>query len=524
MNKIKTQNKFLSNAINYKEKFGLDFIPLRIVKAGKKPMVSSWEELQDNEQSIDELNLLNWDRANGMGMINKTITTLDFDDCSDLEFIINLVTDLGGKYWLVKTGRGFHLHIILEGVKYLETIFGKKGVYKFYPKTDGILKHIEVRISSCYTAFPPSKHSNGNNYKFIDGEPDCLPDKIDAKKLIEVLNKYFILSIKDKEPENRTGLNDDLSEIFANGTTEGNRHNSLIRLFGVFHSRYVKRQMLKTTLIEWNKKNKPPINDKEINKTITDLFRRYDKGLDGIFIQFNNCLLQLEDENKLKLEKIICYGVIEYDGDRKIIEELGLTDKLNVYHQECKKLVEHYENWTGRKDQIVRVGQTLILDAYYKRFRFEYFCIYVGMISYLGRNSKKPAKQISQDNIRYRAMGYKNEDEYLCSNSKAPPIKKSTIKSGIKKIEKCNLIRSFSLVKGRMKWFSTFFATNEKLAEFVKICEIKKLHKRKSKDLLRLKMQEEIRGEQEKLDAIINNKQINAISSYSSIHLLSNEK
>lgn len=527
MKKVKTENEYLKYAIKYKEKFGLDFVPLKITKAGKKPLVSSWEKLQDNEQTLVELKRLNWKTANGMGMINKIIATLDFDVCNDLEFVRIIINDLDGKYWLVKTGRGFHLHIIIEGIDYLEIILGKKGVYKFYPKKNGTLKHIEVRISGCYSAFPPSRHFNGCNYEFIDIEPECLPDKIDSKKLIEVLNKYFILSINDKQVESNISLKNDLYEIFANGTDEGNRHNSLIRLFGSFYTRDVNGQFLKSILLDWNKKNKPPLPDKEINKAINDLLRRYDKGLDGIFIQFNNCLLQLQDENKIKLEKIICFGVVEYNGDKKIIKDLGLLDKLNEYHQECKKLVEHYENWTGKKDQIVRIGKALIIDVYRKNFRFEYFCIYVGIVSYLGRNKNRPAKQISQSIIGFRAMGFKDEAEYLLSASDTKPIKGSTIRSGIRKIEDMNLVRSFSLVKGRMKWFSTFIETNEKLAEMVKNYEIKKMHKISLNDLLRSRIEAEIKIEQEKLNELINNKQKIAYtsSSYppSSLHLLSNE-
>jgi len=521
LNKTKTKNLYLENALKYKEKFGLDFIPLQISKGGKRPLVHSWKELQENEQTDEDLKKYEWDKANGLGMINKTITTLDFDKCEDEKFIRIIIDELDGNYWLVKTGFGFHLHFILDEPEFLENILGVKGVYTFEPKDTSTLKQVELRVKSCYTAFPRSKHFNGSYYEFIDREPESLPDIIDSKKLIEIINKYFILTVNDSKVDDTKNLTNDLEKIYANGTDEGNRHNSLISLFGALHRRDVNGQFLKTTLLNWNKKNRPPLDDREINKTINNLIRQYDKGLDGIFLEFNGCLLQLQDDDELKLKKIICFAVVEYGSDKKIIEELELGDKLTEYHKECKRLVEHYEEWTGKKDQIVRVGKALLLDSLNGKFRFDYFCIYVGIVSYLGRNPYKPAKQIAHNVIRFRAMGFKDETEYIKSASKAVPIKESIIRSGIKNIEDRNLLRSFSLVKGRMKWFSTFFKTNEKLAEWVRDREIEKNRKKNEQELLRIKIQEEIQRELDELNKRTKRTKTNNPSLSSSLHLLS---
>lgn len=515
----KQKTSLLEKAIYYKEKFGLNFIPLRITKAGKKPNGDNWKELQVIEQTVDDLKRLRWNGSNAIGMINKKIFTIDFDKCSDVQFIRKIMDELGGKYWLVKTGFGFHLHFRIEEIASLESRLGKNGTIYLYPIDKSVLDHIELRIKDCYTAFPPSRHNSGAKYFFIDGEPEQLPDFVESKKLLEVIEKYFVIDERKKIDKEKK--QDDFYELFNNGVEEGNRHNTLVKLFGVLYARGNDKKYLTTMFNDWNLKNKPPLPKNELLKQLNDLFNRYDKGLDGIFLQFNNCLLQLQDNYKLKLEKIICFAVIEYDCDKKIIEELGLSDKLNEYHNECIKLVKHYERWTGRKDQIVRVGKTLILDAYYKRFRFEYFCIYVGIVSFLGRNPAKPAKKISQSIIGYRAIGFKNENEYLLSDSEITPIKESTIRSGIKKIEQMNLVRSFSIVKGRMKWFSTFFKNNENLAEWVTKKETEKIRKEKKMDLLRMKMQDTLQYERNELNSRLNKAAI--INPSSSIHLLSNE-
>ena len=506
-------------ALHYKNKFGLDFIPLIITKKSKRPDIKKWEHLQVNEQSIEELKTYSWLKANGIGMINKIIATLDFDKCKDVLFIKMIAKELGGRYWIVKTGNGYHLHFRIERIEYLETILGKKGTFYLNPIDKSILDHIELRIKDCYTTFPYSMHYNGSIYYFIEGEPENLPDKISAQKLIEVLKNHFVINEKKENDVEKS--QEGFYEDFNSGVKEGKRHNILTKIFGTFYSRGIDKKYLTTMLKDWNRKNKPPIPENELTKQINDLFRRYDRGLDGIFLQFNNCLLQLQDDYKLKLEKIICFGVIEYECDKKIIEELKLEDKINEYHKECKNLVKRYEGWTGKKDQIVRIGKSLILDTYKKNIRFEYFCVYVGIISYLGRNSLKPAKQISHNIIQFRAMGFKNETEFLRSESTTMPYTPNTIRSAIKKIEDTNLIRTFSLVKGRMKWFSTFYSTNETLAEWVKNREIKKLRKNKEKDLLRVKMQEQIQAEENELKDLINKKKI--VSSSSSLHLVSDE-
>lgn len=513
-------NELLRIAIEYKKKFGLDFIPLRIEKANKRPNVKKWKLLQDKEQTIGELIDQNWNNANGIGMINKKVATIDFDKCADENFIREIMNDLGGKYWFVKTGFGYHLHIMIEQIEYLELLLGIKGVYRFKPNEKGILDHAELRVKNCYCVFPHSKHYNGNIYSFIDGEPECLPEKINAKKLLDVLKKYFI--IDEKSGSNTTTEEiDEFFNSFSEGVEEGERHNTLIRLFGSFYSRGNDKKYILQILKDWNRKNRPPYSDKEITKQINDLFRRYDKGLDGVFLEFNGCLLQLQDEDELKLKKIICFAVVEFGGDKDIITELKLQKKIKKYHNECKKFVEKYENWSGHKDQIVRVGKTLLLDTLNRKIQFDYFCIYVGILSYLGRNRQKPAKKIAYSIIRFRAMGFKNEEEYLLSESKIPPVKQSRLKSAIQFLEKANFIRTFIAVKGQMRWFSTFLPTYESLAEYAKRQELKKIEKYKRKEEIRLRVLDEIKDAKKELKNLKNTK-IDDLPS-SPLHLLSNE-
>jgi hypothetical protein len=38
-----------------------------------------------------------------------------------------------------------------------------------------------------------------------------------------------------------------------------------------------------TYIKTWNKNNKPPLSEKEIEQTVNDLWKRYSKGLNGKF-------------------------------------------------------------------------------------------------------------------------------------------------------------------------------------------------------------------------------------------------
>ncbi|QQS37038.1 MAG: primase C-terminal domain-containing protein [Ignavibacteriales bacterium] len=477
--------------------FELKIIPLIISENGKKPF-GRWKQLVKNPQSLSDLEKINWHKnINGIGVINGNYQSLDFDKCSDEKFILKLADELGINSWIVKSGFGFHFHFELEDIEFIHNEFGIKSYYSFEALNKKIFDHCELRLSSVYTALPPSNHYNGNTYSFLSGIPESKPQKISAKKINDVLQKYFIVKsglVKDIN----SNAGNEILDYLTNGVSEGNRHKALIKIFGTLFNQGITKEFIKAQIENWNLRNNPPINDKELQKQFNDLWNRYSKGLDGKFHQFQNCLFQLDCEPELKLKKILCYGVLEFNSDTKIISDLELDSMAIQYHLECKKLITDYEQRTGKRDQIVRVGEKMFLDTLKKKIRFDYFFIYTGIISYLGRNATKPAKKISHSIISYRAIGFKNFTDYLESESISTPPSLSKVRSGIKFLETGDFIRTFSLKKGQMKYFSTYFKTKESLAEWVMNKEGKKLDKKIYEEELRQRMLAKLSEKQKK--------------------------
>ncbi len=481
---------FLEFAKQY-NRFGFNIIPLIITKAGKKPALKSWKELQHSKQSFTDLEKLSWNnKVNGIGGINNIITSIDFDKCEDENFVLNFANELGINSWIVKTGFGYHIHFRIKDVDNINKKFGDKSFHTFYPKEKSILSHCELRIRDCYTALPPSKHYNGKTYTFISGIPKDVPEEVSTKKIIDVLQKQFILENESGEVKNCISK-ETLVELITNGTLSGNRHNILLKNFGILSNSDLSKDFILAYIKNWNKNNNPPLSEKEVEQTVNDLWERYSKGLNGKFHQFDNILMSLNYDVEKKLKMILCYSVIQYKSDAEILKELGLNSVKKQYHKECKELVKKNNERTQKKDQIVRVGEDLIIDVINRKVKYDYFSVYVGIISYLGRRYK--AKRISDRIIAYRAIGYKNYMDWFDSECSQKPLSRYKINQAAKYLEVADYIRTFYLKKGQMNYYSTRIKTKNELAEFAGAQEKKKWRKKIDVEKIRQRELEGIR-------------------------------
>lgn len=472
------KHNFLNIAENYNKNFGLKIIPV----CNKKPLIE-WKQFNNKTQSLNEIHLINWNSGtNGIAVIQDgKFISLDFDKCKDEGFIYQIANELNINSWIVKTGNGFHIHLELENLKEFYQLIGKEsGCYTLVPIKKDLLDHSEIRVINHYTVLPPSLHQSGKEYKFITGNPIDKPQKVNAALLLNTLEKYFVFQ-KQRET---TKINPSEFENLLNGVPEGQRTNALVKLFGIYFNQGFDKQFITKNLELWNTQNKPPIEEIEFNKHINYLYNRYSKGLDGVFHQFQNCLLALNESVELKLKKILCYSVIEFSSNSKIITNLNLTDKANEYHLECKKFINYYETRSQRKDMILRIGEKMILSVLNKQLEYYLFSVYCGIVSYLGRGNKV-AKKISNDIISYRALGYKNEIDYLMSETREKPLSKYKIRKAVKELEKANFIRSFKLKRAEMTYYSTKIESKENLATYVTKIKINKIQKRIDEEELR---------------------------------------
>lgn len=472
------KHNFINIAENYNKNFGLKIIPV----FDKKPLIE-WKQFNLKPQSLNDIHSINWNSGtNGIAVIQDgKYISLDFDKCKDEGFIYQIANELNINSWIVKTGNGFHIHLELNNLKELYQLIGKEsGCYTLEPIKKDLLDHAEIRVINHYTVLPPSLHQSGKEYKFITGNPLDKPQKADAVLLLNTLKKYFVFQKQKATIKNNPGE----FEILLNGVSEGQRTNALVKLFGIYFNQGFDKQFITKNLELWNKQNKPPIEETELSKQIKYLFNRYSKGLDGVFHQFQNCLLALNDSTELKLKKILCYSVIEFSSNSKIISNLNLTDKANEYHLECKKFINDYETRSQRKDMILRIGEKMILSVLNKQLEYYLFSVYCGIVSYLGRGNKA-AKKISNDIISYRALGYKNELDFLMSETTEKPLSKYKIRKAVKELEKANFIRSFKLKRAEMTCYSTKIESKENLAAYVTKIKTNQIQKRIDEEELR---------------------------------------
>lgn len=240
---LKLQAKFLYNG-GYNmcpvsnEKNGFNFLEPNLLKAPSIP----YRHLYSQRQSIQEFNALNLDDAVGIGIILgfNDIMAIDIDGCVDfnlIEFICNEIGLSSDYKWIVRTGSQVGYHIILrcKDKESSRSSFGRSNVDSFYPNPvnyipnsslydsrlqlddkdkakfnnynieevqkyfnkNFTLRNLFQKIEFGWKGFlvlPPSMHSSGNYYEFINGIPDSHPTYVSFKNLENL--RDFIASKK----------------------------------------------------------------------------------------------------------------------------------------------------------------------------------------------------------------------------------------------------------------------------------------------------------------------------------------
>lgn len=461
----------------YNQKFGFNVIPLE----GKKPSLRKWKHLQNQKQTTSDGEKLNWrGSVNGVAGVNGVFHSLDFDKCNDKKLVFRIADELGVNTWIVKTGFGFHIHFFIPDISIIELKWGIKSNYRFDAIDKSLLDHCELRIKDCYTTLPPSKHYSGKNYEFLTGFPESPPQEVSAKTIIDFIQKYFIVRNKEEKQAN-SNARDEVLQYLSDGATQGSRHQALTKIFGLLFHKDFDKDFITAQINNWNIKNRPPIDSKELSKQLNDLWNRYSNGRDNVFYQFHNCLLGLNDNYELLLLKILSYGILEFDGDKSIVKTLNIKAKLKTYHKECKKYVQYFEDQYG-KDQILRIGKNIFLETLSDRMTFDEFSIYCAITSWLGR--KKVYDTIANSILYYRAIGFKCEADYLIDEKcLKKPISYYQMNKARGKLKQRKLIDYGSPIKGRMNYYSTRIKDGDAFPQQIKAnIEKKLLQKKKTTD------------------------------------------
>lgn len=214
------------------------------IRDAKSPLVK-WSEYRKRKPAEDELKkwFEQFPYANIAVVTGEIsgIVVIDFD--SEEKFRKFIKETNPPPTPIVKTSRGYHI--------YFKYPYGKR-----IPCSSG--PDFDIRADGGYVILPPSVHpATGERYRFLKGntieiEPAPLPD---------------CLILKESDEEN-------LREIYR-GVEKGRRNTSLARLVGSWVSDGLSFEECMENALLWNKKNTPPLELDEVERTVRSIFRRH---------------------------------------------------------------------------------------------------------------------------------------------------------------------------------------------------------------------------------------------------------
>jgi len=128
---------------------------------------------------------------------------------------------------------------------------------------DGV-SGIDVRGDGGIAILPPSTHKTGNLYEwYLEGKASNVD-----KTLLKKLQKQRKKKTKVAEGEGWIG------EALSRGVSKGNRDNTATALAGFFLGKKIPPDIVLQTLLDWNRKNDPPLSKLDIEKCIASIDRR----------------------------------------------------------------------------------------------------------------------------------------------------------------------------------------------------------------------------------------------------------
>ena len=238
---------------------GLGFHPIPLI--GKVPCCK-WKDF-----TLTKSNLSAYKKYN-VGLRTDQISDNLFFYVVDLDSK-DLLADFWGDNTLpkhtpiVSTGRGFHIYFTWnEPVKTMH----------FIVKDD---KKIDIIGNGAYVVAPPSLHPNGKYYQFLTPF-ETLPPLMDPGKLI--LPPQIALSEPVHLAKNSTNISlnsGNLRQYIENGATEGMRHTTLVGYIGALIKSCFMEEEALIKILAWNKKNRPPLPEGEVNRTVHNLYEKW---------------------------------------------------------------------------------------------------------------------------------------------------------------------------------------------------------------------------------------------------------
>jgi len=241
------------------QKQGLSFFPLPYKSKAANIKWDTFQRRKPTEAEIEAwFNGRETNVAVVCGKISDNLVVLDCDSKERYAELGNIIKeklgieDINDSTWITETGRGFQIWFkVTEDTKSAK-----------FPMLD-------IKAEGGYVVAPPSIHPTGKRYKFVNPEtplrtiPSLVSIGIDAQPEAKP---------NDQQPNWLTKA--------LEGVGEGERNDMCAKLAGYFVNKH-QEDITISLLLDWNKKNTPPLPEKEIYLTTSHAYRKYDRGQRG---------------------------------------------------------------------------------------------------------------------------------------------------------------------------------------------------------------------------------------------------
>jgi hypothetical protein len=187
----------------------------------------------------------------------------------------------------------------------------KAGYHYFFKKPAGHNGRIQKNIrlidtpgmecdflaDGCYVLAPPSLHTTGNKNQWQTIDP-IAHGLDDLQELPKEIFEYVLSKNAQQRCSTPKSTTSNLEDIIKNGVPEGCRNDSLARVAGHYLSanglNLDESETLDSCLI-WNQKNKPPLSDGEVNRTVRSIANREAESRQQHLTTIADCLKRNED-------------------------------------------------------------------------------------------------------------------------------------------------------------------------------------------------------------------------------------
>jgi hypothetical protein len=223
-----------------------------LIDGGKAPRLPSWQTVASDQREQLEAWNREFPRANWGAITGPAsgLFVIDLDGDTGRDWF-KLHVDAGDELpesWAVHTPRGLHLYFACSAEFPVRTSVSK------------IAPNVDVRGAGGYVVIPPSRLSDGREYKVIDESCPVSPAPLWLRKELQ-LQTHPTLSVRRKPP--RYGV-----------LCEGQRNDGLTRHGGALRRKGYDQAGIEAALIQANSvRCDPPLHESEVSKIAASVAR-----------------------------------------------------------------------------------------------------------------------------------------------------------------------------------------------------------------------------------------------------------